>query len=229
MIKPSQNNPPRIARWLITHLYLYNDRHSMIEDFEDTYQEISKNPYITHVSSMSELPVDIWKRRSGLDWEGKPADMNPDMAELKVDLDFIETFQIQIIKGRSFSKRIFDYLTYISILIAGLGLYGLTMLIIGQKTKEIGVRKVYGASIANIIRLLSADFIRWVIISNVFALPFAYYFMNKWLDNFAYRIEFGVVTILTALTLSVFIALSVIIYQTVKAARTNPINSLRCE
>ncbi|MBW8687223.1 ABC transporter permease [Chitinophaga rhizophila] len=115
----------------------------------------------------------------------------------------------------------------LAILIACIGLFGLATYIAEQRTKEIGVRKVLGASVGRIIFLLSVDFLRLVIIAVIVAAPISYYFMNKWLGNFAYRSEFPWWVFLVATVLCLSIAFITISFQTIKVARLNPVKSLR--
>ena len=119
--------------------------------------------------------------------------------------------------------------TLLGILIACLGLYGLTSFIGEQRTKEVGVRKVLGASATKIITLFSKDFITLVLIAIFLASPFVYYFMNEWIQNFPYRTEISLMIFVSAGLLSIILTLLTISYQAYKAARTNPVNSLKCE
>ena len=113
--------------------------------------------------------------------------------------------------------------------IAGLGLFGLASFITEQRIKEIGIRKALGASIANIVVLLTKEFTKWVLAANLIAWPMAYMAMNYWLQNFAYRITLTPWPFLFAAALAFIIALLTVIYQTVKAARANPVEALRYE
>ena len=116
-----------------------------------------------------------------------------------------------------------------AILIACLGLFGLASYIITTRTKEIGVRKVLGASVTGIVTLLSRDFIQLVLIAFIIAIPIAYYFMDSWLQDFAYRIELQWWMFALAGVIAIGIALLTVSVQSVKAALANPINSLRNE
>jgi putative ABC transport system permease protein len=115
------------------------------------------------------------------------------------------------------------------IFIACLGLLGLSLFATAQRTKEIGVRKVLGASVSNIVALLSKDFIKLVIIAFVIASPVAWYIMHNWLQDFAYRIHISWWIFLGAGLLAVVIALGTISFQAIKAAVANPVKSLRSE
>ncbi|MES2732952.1 MAG: ABC transporter permease [Bacteroidota bacterium] len=117
----------------------------------------------------------------------------------------------------------------LTIFVACLGLFGLATFTTEQRTKEIGVRKVLGASVTNIVGLLSKDFLKLVLIANVIAWPLAYYAMNKWLEDFAYRIDISWWVFALAGLAAVAVALFTISFQAVKAALANPVKSLRTE
>ncbi|HVS94653.1 MAG TPA: ABC transporter permease [Mucilaginibacter sp.] len=117
----------------------------------------------------------------------------------------------------------------LAILIACLGLFGLAAYAAEQRTKEIGIRKVLGASVSGIVGMLSIDFIRLVFISMLIASPLAWYFMNKWLQDFAYRTEFHWWILAVAGIVAILIAFVTISFQSIKAALANPVKSLRSE
>ncbi len=117
----------------------------------------------------------------------------------------------------------------LAIFISCLGLFGLSAYVAESRIKEIGVRKVLGATIFNITKLLSLDFIKLVVVSIIVAAPLAYYAMNKWLQDYTYRININWGIFLVAGLLAVFIALLTVSFQAIKAAIANPINSLRTE
>ena len=125
--------------------------------------------------------------------------------------------------------RIFKYFSFMAIFIACLGLYGLIAFTIEQKFKDIGVHKVLGASVPNIVYLISKNYLRWIIVSNLIAWPVAWFAMNKWLQNFAYRIDFSIWAFLLAGAATLLIALLTVSWQTVRAAITNPVKALRYE
>ena len=127
------------------------------------------------------------------------------------------------------TSRIVSYFTLITILISCLGLFGLATFTAEQRTKEIGVRKVLGASVTSIVTLLSKDFLKLVLIAIVIASPIAWYAMNRWLQDFAYKINIEWWVFGLAGLLAVGIALLTVSFQSVKAALMNPVKSLRSE
>lgn len=119
--------------------------------------------------------------------------------------------------------------TVLAVSIACLGLFGLAAFTAAQRTKEIGIRKVLGASVTGIVALLSKDFIKLVFIAALIAFPLAWWSMNKWLEEFAYRIQIGWWVFAAAGLAALLVALVTISYQAVKAAIANPVKSLRSE
>jgi len=118
----------------------------------------------------------------------------------------------------------------VSILIACIGMFGLALFNVERRTKEVGIRKVLGASVLNIVLQLVKEFIIWVIIAYAFAVPIAYYSMSKWLQNFAYKMNTSIwMLIILSAGIALFIALLSVSYQTIKAATANPVDSLRYE
>lgn len=126
-------------------------------------------------------------------------------------------------------SKLSNYFAALSILISCLGLFGLVTFAAQRRKKEIGVRKVLGASVAGIVRLLSKDFLALVLIAIVIASPLAWYGLNRWLAGFAYRVELNVWMFATAGLIAVLIAFLTIGFQSVKAALANPVKSLRSE
>jgi putative ABC transport system permease protein len=121
------------------------------------------------------------------------------------------------------------FFTTIAILISCLGLFGLAAFSAEQRTKEIGIRKVLGASVGSIVGLLSKDFIKLVIIALFIAAPIGWYFMNKWLEDFAYRINIGWWMFAVASVFAILIAFATTSLHAIKAALTNPTENLRTE
>lgn len=126
-------------------------------------------------------------------------------------------------------RTIISYGSLFAILIASLGLFGLAGVTAIQRRKEIGIRKVLGASVEGIVLLLSKDISKLILISIFIAAPVAWYVLNNWLENFAYRTEIGADVFLISGSLSLLVALLTISYQSIKAALTNPVKTLRSE
>lgn len=124
---------------------------------------------------------------------------------------------------------IFNYFSLIAIAISCFGLFGLTIFSVERRTKEIGIRKVLGASVSNIVSLLSKDFVMLVVIGFVIAVPISWYAMNQWLTDFAYRIDIGASIFAVAGVATLLIALLTVSWQSIKAAVANPVESLRSE
>jgi putative ABC transport system permease protein len=123
----------------------------------------------------------------------------------------------------------FGIFAFTAILIACLGLFGLASLSAESRTREIGIRKVLGATVTNVTLMLSKKFTRWVLLANIIAWPAAYYFMSNWLQNFAYRTTLGIEIFILSGLLALLIALGTISFQSIRAASTNPVESLRYE
>lgn len=123
----------------------------------------------------------------------------------------------------------FKFFSGIAILIGCLGLYGLVAFAAAQRTKEVGIRKVLGASLSNIIFLFSKEFVLLIAVAFVIAAPVAYYVMHNWLQSFAYQVTIGANIFVIAILLSFVIAACTIAYQAIKAAVANPVKSLRTE
>ena len=124
---------------------------------------------------------------------------------------------------------VFGVFTLLSMLIACLGLFGLASYTTVQRTKEIGIRKVLGASVSSILALLSRDFVKLVIMASLIALPLTYFIMQAWLENYAFRIDIGWWLLAAPMGGVILIALLTICFQTIKAALANPVKSLRYE
>ncbi|MGZ3778758.1 MAG: ABC transporter permease, partial [Mucilaginibacter sp.] len=125
--------------------------------------------------------------------------------------------------------KIFTSFAVIAVIIAGLGLFGLAAFMIKQRVKEIGIRKVLGASSVNITAMLSAEFLKLVLIAIIISFPLTWFAMYKWLQDFAYRIEIQWWVFVLAGIVALLIAFITISFQSVKAALANPVKSLRSE
>jgi putative ABC transport system permease protein len=135
----------------------------------------------------------------------------------------------QLYENEQKTGNLFILFSIIAIFIASLGLFALSAFVAEQRTKEIGIRKVNGASIKHILVLLSSNFSKWVITAFIIAIPFSYYVMNLWLQNFAYKSLIVWWLFPIAGLIALIIALLTVSYQSVVAAVKNPVDTLRYE
>lgn len=145
------------------------------------------------------------------------------------DYQFIDDNFNKLYKNDIRLGELFTSFTLLAVLIASLGLFGLAAYSTQQRMKEIGIRKVLGASIPGIVRLLSKDYIKLVLVGFIIAVPLAWYFMNRWLENFAYRVDLDWWIFALAGIFALMIALLTVAFQSLKAAWMNPTKSLRAE
>lgn len=125
--------------------------------------------------------------------------------------------------------KLSSYFAVLAVLISCLGLFGMASFVAEQRTKEMGIRKVLGASVSNLWRLLSAEFIMLVLLSCIIAVPVAYYYLDSWLANYDYRINISWVVFVMAAILALLITIATVSFQAIRAAMMNPVKSLRTE
>jgi putative ABC transport system permease protein len=145
------------------------------------------------------------------------------------EFQFLDAAVDQRYRSDQRTGKIFNDFAILAIFISCLGLFGLASYMAEQRTKEIGIRKVLGASVLELIALLSKEFTKWVLIANLIAWPIAYYFMDKWLQDFAYRIDISWWIFVLSGGIALVIALVTVSLQAIKTAIANPINALRYE
>jgi putative ABC transport system permease protein len=145
------------------------------------------------------------------------------------DYNFLDASFDALYRSEQRMGSIFGIFTGLSLFIACLGLFGLSAYIAERRIKEIGVRKVLGASVPNVVTLLSKDFLKLTLVAAVIAFPIAWWWMNKWLEDFAYRINISWTIFLVAGLCTLFVALLTVSFQAIKAAIANPVKSLRTE
>lgn len=177
--------------------------------------------------SMAMVRIEAGSERKTLDnLTAFYSQVNPGYA---LNLSFLdETFHAQYLTEER-TLTLAKYFAWLTILISCLGLFGLAAFDTERRTKEIGIRKVLGANTNSLIALLSKDFLKLVAIAIIFASPLAYYLMNKWLQDFAYRVDISWWIFIVAGALALFIALITVSFQAIKAAIANPVKSLRTE
>ena len=145
------------------------------------------------------------------------------------EYEFMDEEFNKLYSAETRTGQIFSVFSFLSILLACLGLFGLSAYTTAQRTKEIGIRKVLGASVPNIVLLLSKDFLKLVLIAIVLASPLAWWAMNRWLQDFAYKIEVEWWVFVIAGVIAVAIAFLTVSFQSIKAALMNPVKSLKTE
>lgn len=146
-----------------------------------------------------------------------------------MEYDFLDDIVRNFYENEIHTARIMNLFSFIAILIGCIGLFGLSSFASLKRTKEIGIRKVLGAGIIDIIKILNTDFIKLVFIGFVIASPIAFIIMNKWLQDFAFKIEISPVYFLIGVAITLFVALFTISFQSIKAALINPAETLKYE
>jgi putative ABC transport system permease protein len=149
--------------------------------------------------------------------------------ERPISYSFLNNRLEKLYKADLQTGKIFTVFTIITIIMACVGLFGLAAYVTQQRTKEIGVRKVLGASIPGIILLLSKDFTKLILIAFIISMPLVYYGMNEWLSNFAYHTSIDPLTMVIAGVITVILSFLTISYYSIKIAILNPVKSLRSE
>lgn len=150
-------------------------------------------------------------------------------ADFPFSYSFLDESFNKLYESEQRTEALFNIFAGIAIFISCLGLLGLAAFTAQVRTREIGVRKVLGASVAGIVKLLAADFVRLVLIAIIIAVPVAWYIMNKWLQDFAYKISISWTVFVIAGLIAIVIAVFTISFQSIKSALTNPVKSLRSE
>jgi putative ABC transport system permease protein len=143
--------------------------------------------------------------------------------------NYIDTALGRLYEKEARLSKLFLFFSIFAIFVASLGLSGLALFTTQQRTREVGIRKIFGSSVSKIVLLLAGDFLKWVVLANIIAWPLAWYFMNRWLENFAFRISLSWWMFLAAALIAFTIALSTILAQSLKTAIANPVDSIKYE
>ena len=145
------------------------------------------------------------------------------------EYSFLDAIYNEQYQNEERTGRVFTIFTFFAIFVACIGLLGLASFAVERRTKEIGIRKVLGASVQRLILMLSKEFAIWVTVANIIAWPVAYYAMNHWLRNFAYRTNIGVWPFILSALLMLGITGLTVSYHAIKSAMARPIEALRYE
>lgn len=154
---------------------------------------------------------------------------NAIVPEFPFEFFFLDEDLNKLYQSQDNLGRLVGYFASLAVIVACLGLFALASFTAEQRTKEIGIRKVLGASISGLVGLLSKEFLKLVVLANAIAWPVIYYVMDRWLDGFAYRISISFESFILAFALGVGIALLTVSYQAIKAASANPVEALKYE
>ena len=145
------------------------------------------------------------------------------------EYQFMDQQLDELYKSELETRNLLSLFSGLAIFIACLGLVGLSSFIIEKRAKEIGIRKVLGASVSNIVTLLSSDFIKLVVIGFVVASPIAWFTMDKWLQNFAFKIDITISIFIYTALVALVVTIVTVSWQSIKAALTDPVKSLKSE
>jgi putative ABC transport system permease protein len=149
--------------------------------------------------------------------------------EYPFDYEFLDDQFAKKYEQEARLSKVFSTFSVLAIFIAGLGIFGLSIFMAEQRVKEIGIRKVLGASMAHIMWILNSGITKLMLFIAIITLPILYYFMSQWLEGFAFRIDLSPFSMLLPLAILVGLVWSILIYQSIKSARANPVNALRTE
>jgi putative ABC transport system permease protein len=204
----------------------------VVKDFNYASLHETVKPMVLHLVPEAEIKY-IFARIAPGDFAGSLERLRQAWKEIApakpFDYYFLDEDFDQQYRAEERWAQIVLYATLFAIVIACIGLFGLSALAVAKRTKEIGIRKVLGASVSGIVSLLSLDFAKVVLIANFIAWPAAWLVMSNWLQNFAYRIEMSFRVFVIAGGLTMIVALLTVSFQAVKAALANPVDSLRYE
>ncbi|MFC1492465.1 ABC transporter permease [candidate division KSB1 bacterium] len=201
----------------------------ILKDFHLGSLKYENNPTVFHIPSREYSTLSI--RLGDSDINETLSFLREKWTEFSPDYPFEYTF-LEDDLMRSYTSeiklsRIIDYFAFLGIFIACLGLFGLASFSTEKRTKEIGIRKVFGASVKSLITLINREFLKIVLLANIVAWPVAYYFLNTWLSNFAFRIGLNIMTFIFASVVLLLIVFMTVGIHTLKIARANPMDALR--
>jgi putative ABC transport system permease protein len=197
--------------------------------FESLYQEIRPTAFVIYYKECRTLMLKI----QSSDIKNSISLVNSICSEFYPDLMFeFHTMDEQLENIYREDKRTFNLMAYfasLAILIACIGLFGLASFMLKRRTKEIGIHKIYGSSLMQLMLTLSGSFALWVMIACVIAWPLSWYMMSKWLESFAYRINISIWVFVISGIIALILALTTVSWLSWKVARNNPVDALRYE
>jgi putative ABC transport system permease protein len=202
----------------------------VVQDFNTTSLHQQVEPVLMLVLNrywQAGVKIDLRNAKSAL--AAMEEAWNTVYPEYVFDYTFLDESIANFYESEQNTARLMNIFTLIAIIIGCMGLFGLVSNMAAQRTKEIGIRKVLGATVSHVLALLSKDFLKLVLLANIFAWPVAWYAMKSWLQDFAYRIDIGWWIFALSGGLALAIALLTVSYQAIRAALANPVEALRYE
>ncbi|MGC1240299.1 MAG: FtsX-like permease family protein, partial [Chryseosolibacter sp.] len=195
--------------------------------FESLHEPIV--PVIFHAGGYSEISVQVSENKMKEAIAHIENTWKQFLPHRPFEYDFLSMEYARLYESEKKQSQLFIIFSVLAIFIASLGLFGLATFNTLQRIKEIGIRKVLGASVSNIVQLLSTEIIFLILLANLIAWPVAWYFSNEWLNGFAYRIENNFFSYLLSAVAAIAVGLITVSTQTIKAALSNPADTLRNE
>jgi len=203
----------------------------VVKDFNSSslHNEITSQVFMTNPNWFKEFIIKVKSENISSTINGVKELWAKFFPQYPFEYNFLDESIDKMYKSEEKYSRVISTFSVVALFIACLGLFGLASFVTELRKKEIGIRKVLGASVNNIIQIISCEFAILVMIANIIAWPVAYYFMNKWLQDFAYRIEMNWWIFILSGGIALLIAFVTVSFQAIKAATTNPIESLKYE
>jgi len=220
--------------------YLWNDRNrpyeviGVVKDYHWESKQMEVRPHaLMLLDERFRRPYYLSVRIGGSDFQKIIKTLQKDWEKyvpaIPFEYEILDKHYDGIYENEKQTRSLLTIFAVIAIIISCLGLFGLASFMAERKTKEIGIRKTNGATTSNILRLLSLDFTRWVLLANIIAWPLTWFAMKKWLETFAYRVEIPIWIFLVAGFLAFLIAMATVSFHAIRASRQNPSMSLRYE
>ena len=220
--------------------YLWNDRSrpyeviGVVKDYHWESKHMEVRPHaLMLLAEGFRNPYYLSVRIAGSDYQKIIKTLQKDWEKyvpaIPFEYEILDKHYDGIYKNEKQTRSLLTIFSVIAILISCLGLFGLASFMAERKTKEIGIRKTNGATTSQILRLLSLDFTKWVLLANIIAWPLTWFAMKKWLETFAYRMEIPIWIFFMAGFLAFLIAMTTVSFHAIKASRQNPSMSLRYE